>query len=73
MNDEAIILERRIKATEFKDRWHALGYENRPQVAEEIGVSDEAVKTWETCTRPIPRYAWRALERVETVRKRKRS
>lgn len=71
MNDEAIQLERRVKASEFKERWLALGYETRPQVAKEIGVSDEAVKTWETCTRPIPLYAWRSLERLEAARNRR--
>lgn len=72
MVDESIFLERRVKCIEFRDRWRALGYDSRPQIADEIGVSDEAVKTWETGTRPIPRYAWRALERVETAKRRRR-
>ena len=71
MDDASIKLERSIKAMEFRDRWHALGFTTRPRIASEVGVSDEAVKTWETCTRPIPRYAWRSLERLEAIKKPK--
>jgi hypothetical protein len=58
---------------EFRDRWLALGFKNRVAVAAEIGVTADAVKKWERGERPIPKYAWIALERTEKLKKRKKA
>lgn len=57
----------------FRERWMNLGFKNRTQVANEIGVSADAVKKWENGDRPIPKYAWNALDRTEKLKRRKRA
>jgi len=57
---------------DFRNRWLALGFKSRTEVALEIGVTAEAVKKWDYGRSPIPRYAWLALERTEKLKKRKR-
>lgn len=64
---EAITLERLVKAGEFRERWLALGFKTRAAIGNEIGVSEDAVKLWDKAKRPIPRYAWRSLERAESA------
>lgn len=53
-----------ITGTEFKKKRLELGYATRKAIAEEIGVSYEAVKTWENESRPVPVYAERSLNRI---------
>ena len=57
-----------MNATEFKARRIALGYETRKEIADEIGVSEETVKSWELGTRPVPGYGRRFIEREEERR-----
>lgn len=52
----------------FYQRRLTLGLNTREETAIEIGVSVEAVKSWETGKRPIPRYAKRALDRLEKTK-----
>lgn len=71
MIDQVVTLANRIRENEFRERWEAMGYKTRPQIAAEVGVSPDAVKRWEDGSRPVPRYAWRALERVEASKRRR--
>ncbi len=61
-----------LDASAFRYRWHVLGFKNRVAIANEIGVTAEAVKKWDYGVSPIPKYAWLALERTEKLKKRKK-
>lgn len=69
--DEAVDLKMRIDGNDFRDRRIALML-NRDELAEEIGVSEETVKSWELARRPIPRYALRSLCRLEAQKRKGR-
>ena len=57
---------------EFKKKRIALGYKKRVAIADEIGVEVPTVKSWEIGARPVPRYAERALNRIQPISKSSR-
>lgn len=58
---------------EFKEMRYGLGYDKRPQLAEQIGVSVQCIEHWEKGRRPIPQYAvnlLKCLKLAQMVRER---
>ena len=51
---------------DFMKRREAIGYTSRHAIANEIGVSDNTVKSWEICQRPVPQYAINFILREES-------
>lgn len=64
---QVIALERSVKAGEFRERWLALGFETLEDISNEMAVSTDTVKSWNCGRSPIPKWAWRFLERVESA------
>lgn len=48
-------------ATEFKDWRKRFGIKTRKDAAMHFGVSELTIKSWETGSRPVPKYAIRII------------
>jgi len=68
-----IITIKNAKASvDFHNRRTALGLKTRADVADKMGVSVEAVRSWETASRPVPKYALKMLALLEKKTTRKK-
>lgn len=59
--------DRRALALVWRTRWTALGYRTQRAIGDYMGVASETVRAWCSGKRPLPAYAWRALQEAERI------
>ncbi len=65
MEWEVVRLVQIMDGAKFKERRIALGYDTLDAIAKALSIDVEIVRSWESGTQEIPKYAAHFLEREE--------